>query len=545
MRKHYERMVQDADKRVLRALRLQNMGIGSPQYGGFMEEEDGIYQAKSTIYKLSNLATAYLNPDCRYYHDPVVFERIVAATNFVRNVQHEDGLFDYVTGNFYPVPDTALCLRKLIPVLKYLRTHAQTPQEKEILMRVEVIVHSGANGLLEEEIHTSDCRLVVASVLAACGKLFDNDEMMQAALKCVAGGIGCNEDGQFDEKSSDHANRLNNDALVVLSEALSDPSYEQYAIKNLKMMLCYWEPDDSVFQESSMRFGKERLIFPKDYYYVYLSLGKRYQIPGFLAMANHIFCMVDEKQISSPDFLMQLMNHPELIAHEYDTAGIPTNYRMIFKESGIVRVRHGDMTYTVMNGKPHFLYVHAGSIKFVMKLAGSFYEHRAFCSETMEELSDGSIHLHQTMHGGYSFPFTKKQADNEWWKSAQTEKPRRERPGMEIDVIIHEEGEELAVELKAMGAKGAPWRVEMSFSGIDRIVNEHMDIAVRGNETVIVKDSYFEASNQLNRLVIGPAFGTHRYTEGREEGIARIPGAATVYFTDDTEFKHTLRIKRK
>ena len=56
---------------------------------------------------------------------------------------------------------------------------------------------------------------------------------------------------------------------------------------------------------------------------------------------------------------------------------------------------------------------------------------------------------------------------------------------------------------------------------------------------------YFEASNQLNRLVIGPAFGTHRYTEGREEGIARIPGAATVYFTDDTEFKHTLRIKRK
>ena len=41
MRKHYEKMVQDADKRVLRALRLQNMEVGNPQYGGFMEE-DGI-----------------------------------------------------------------------------------------------------------------------------------------------------------------------------------------------------------------------------------------------------------------------------------------------------------------------------------------------------------------------------------------------------------------------------------------------------------------------------------------------------------------------
>lgn len=545
MKKHYDKMVQDADKRVLRALRLQNMEVGNPQYGGFVEEEDGIYQAKSTIYKLSNLATAYLNPDCRYYHDPLVFERIVAATNFVRRVQHEDGLFDDVTGNFFPVPDTALCIRKLLPVLKYLRSHAQTQQEKEILMRVEVIVRSGADGLLAEGIQTSACRLVVAAALAACGRLFDCDEMMQEAKKCIENGNVCNGDGQFEERSSDRANRLNNDALVVLSEALADSSYEQYAIKNLKMMLCYWEPDDSVFQESSMRFGKERLIFPKDYYYVYLSLGKRYQIPEFLAMANHIFCMVEEKQISSPDFLMQLMNHPELIAHEYDTTEIPTDYRMFFKESGIVRVRHDDMTYTVLSGKPQFLYMHAGSIRFVMKLAGSFYEHRFFCGGEMEELPDGSIHLHQTMHGGYPFPFGRKQEENEWWKAGQAERPHREKPIMEIDVTIREEGEELVVELKANGVKGAPWRVEMSFSGIDRIANEHMDIAVRGNEAVVVKDSFFEASNQLSSLFIGPAFGTHRYTEGREEGLARIPGAATVYFTDDTEFSHTIHIRRK
>lgn len=543
MRKHYEKMVQDADKRVLRALRLQNMEVGNPQYGGFMEE-DGIYQAKSTIYKLSNLATAYLNPDCKYHHDPLVFERIVQATNFVRRVQHEDGLFDYVTGNFFSVPDTALCIRKLLPLLKYLRSHAETTQEKEILMRIEVIVRSGAEGLLEEDIHASGCGLVVAAVLAACGRVFQCGEMTQAALKYLGEGIGCNGDGQFDERPSDNANRLNNDALVVLSEALSDPSYEQYAIRNLKMMLCYWEPDDSVFQESSMRFEKERLIFPKDYYYVYLSLGMRHQIPEFLAMANHIFCMVEEKQISSPDFLMQLMNHPDLIELEYDTEGIPTSYRSFFKESGIARVRHDDMTYTIMNGKQHFLYMHAGSIKFVMRLAGSFYEHRAFCSETMEELDDGSFHLHQVMHGQYNFPFERKQ-ESEWWKSDAAAKPRRERPSMEIDVMIREEGEELVVEFKMAGVKGAPWRVEMAFSGIDRIVNEHMDLAVRGNETIIVKDSFFEASNQLGGFVIGPAFGTHRYTEGQREEIARIPGAATVYFTDDTEFVHTVRIKRK
>lgn len=544
MQKHYERMVKDADKRVLRALRLQNMEVGNPQYGGFMEE-DGIYQAKSTIYKLSNLATAYLNRDCEYYHDPVVFERIAAATDYVRRVQHENGLFDHVTSSFFSVPETALCIRKLLPLLQYLRSSEATEQEKEIRMRVEVILRSGANGLLEAGFQAAEHRLIVASVLAACGRLFESDEMTQAALKYLAGGIVCNEDGTFAKELEGEYNRLNNDALLLLSESLSDPLYEQYAVQNLKMMLCYWEPDDSIFTAKSLRLDRERLIFPKDYYYVYLSLGARRRIPEFLAMANHIFRMVEEKQISSPDFLMQLMNHPELVSMEYDTEEIPTEYRMFFEKTGIARVRHADLTYTVMKGKKEFFYIHAGSIKMLMRLAGSFGEHRAFVGETLQELADGSFHLHQTMHGGYYRSFERRQETNDWWKDGTAEETRREGPVMEIDVVIREEDGELAVELKTSGVSGALWRVELVFAGIDRLSNEHMDMAVRGNEAIVVKDSYVEASNQLSCLCVGPGFGTHRFTEGREDGGARIPGAATVYFTDDTEFSHVVRIRRK
>lgn len=508
-------------------------------------EEDGIYQAKSTVYKLSNLATAYLNEDCGYYHDPVVFERIVAATNYVRRVQHENGLFDHVACNFYSIPETALCIRKLLPLLQYLRSNAGTAEEKEIRMRVEVILQSGANGLLEGGFHAPEHRWIIASVLAACGRMFGREEMTHAALSYLAEGIVCNEDGEFSKELEGEYNRLNNDALLLLSAALDNPLYEQYAIRNLRKMLCYWEPDDSVFTENSTRLDRERLIFPKDYYYVYLSLGARYQIPEFLGMANHIFRMVAEKQISSPDFLMQLMNNPKLVALEYDAEEIPTQYRMFFETSGIARVRHDDLTYTVMNGKTDFLYVHAGTIKMVMRLAGSFGEHRAFAGETMKELPDGGYQLHQTMQGWRCRLFEKKTDANDWWKSDQNAGPQKAGPSMDIDVIIREEGEELVVELKAAGIKGAPWRVELAFAGIDRLSNEHMDMTVRGNEAIIVKDSYVEASNQLNCLRIGPGFGAHRFTEGREAGGGRIPGAATVYFTDDTEFSHVVRIRRK
>ncbi len=58
MKEHYKKMVEDTNKRVIRALHLQNMDRESPFCGAFIQE-DGVYQAKSTIYKLSNLIAGY------------------------------------------------------------------------------------------------------------------------------------------------------------------------------------------------------------------------------------------------------------------------------------------------------------------------------------------------------------------------------------------------------------------------------------------------------------------------------------------------------
>ena len=75
----------------------------------------------------------------------------------------------------------------------------------------------------------------------------------------------------------------------MLSEATGDCSYEQHAVRNLRMMLTYWEPDDSIFTANSTRFDRDRLIYPKDYYMEYLKMGMKYGIPEFLQMCNTIF----------------------------------------------------------------------------------------------------------------------------------------------------------------------------------------------------------------------------------------------------------------
>lgn len=541
---HYKKMIADTDKRVARTLEIQNTDKNSRFCGGVIEEASGIYQAKSTIYRTTALLAAYLNRESVYYRSEEVRERICLALSFIERNQHENGLFDYITCNFFSAPDTAFCIKKLIPTLELLRTvREENGKVRDISDRIEAIVYKGAKGLLLGGFHTPNHRWAIASVLAYSSMLFGDPTLKDAAFIYLNEGIDCNEDGEFAERSAGNYNRVNNDAMIMLSEGLKDPSYEQHAIRNLRMMLTYFEPDDSVFTANSTRFDKDHLIFPKDYYLEYLKLGIKYSIPEFLDMANCIFDIVAEKNISSPDFLTQYMLYPELREFEHEGSGYPDNYRMFYKESGIARVRRGDMTYTVMNGKSNFLYLHNKSMKLEMKIGGSFCEHRAFKSETMVENEDGSFHLHQTMRGWYYLPFKEKPETSDWWKMDNALRDKKLGPDMDIDVTIREAENGVDVDITTSGVEGAPWRVELAFFGIDKIVSEHLFLPVHTDESVILKDSSFEAVNRQDILTVGPGFGTHDFIEGKEDSEKKTPGAATVYFTDYTGFHHVISIR--
>ena len=539
MRAHYELILRDTDRAVARSLRMQNLTEGSPWYGAF-SQPDGVYQAKYAIYRVAGMIAAYCNTGSRYYHDGLILDRIMKGLDYISRAQHDNGLFDYVTCNFFSAPDTAFCIVKLIPHLRCLRSRdSLTPEEALILRRVEGIVHAGGRGLLEGGFHTPNHRWAIASVLAMCGRLFQEEDLTRAAGQYLREGIDCNADGEYSEKSAGNYNAVNNDAMMLLSEALEDPSYEQHVIRNLRMMLTYWEPDDSVFTANSTRFDKDLTVYPDGYYWEYLSLGIRYQIPEFLAMANHIMDIVREKGIPAPDVLIELMNHPDFIDTEWQASGTPDTYHAFYRDSGIARVRRGKYTYTVMRDKSSFLYVHNGSIKLAVKIGGSFCEHRAFRAETMTEDENG-FHLHQRMRGWSYLPFAEKPGTSDWWQMDNAKRDKKLGPDMDIDVTIREVGEGLEVEVETSGVSGAPWRVELAFEGITRISNEHMTMPVHGDEVLVLRDSFFEVTNPASSMRIGPAFGAHHFTEGKEDSEAKTPGAATVYLTDYTPFHHVI-----
>ena len=502
MRAHYERMILDTEKRAQRAVKTQNPDKSSPYYGAFVMP-NGVYMAKHALYCIADIGAVYCYPDSRFFHDEEYRASMLKGLDYVASQQHPNGLFDYITCNFFSAPDTAFCIGILLPLAQYLRSRdSLTPQEAELLARMDNIIHAGGRGLLEGGFHTPNHRWAIASLLATCGKLYGKQDLTEAAFVYLNEGIDCNADGEYSEKSAGNYNGVNNEAML-LAEALEDPSFEQHVIRNLRMMLTYWEPDDSIFTANSTRFDKDLL---------------------------------------APNFLTRYMLHPELIDLESEACGIPTDYRAWYADSGIARVRRGNCTYTVMRDKSNFLYVHNGHIKLAVKLGGSFCEHRAFKAETMEE-RDGEFHLHQTMRGWYYLPFPQKPPTSDWWKMDNAARPKKLGPDMDIHVIVRETAQGIDVAIQTSGVEGAPWRIELAFSGIDRISNEHMTMPVHGDEVLVLKDSCFTVSNRVSSMEVGPAFGFHHFTEGKEDSEAKTPGAATVYLTDYTAFHHVISIK--
>ena len=180
-----------------------------------------------------------------------------------------------------------------------------------------------------------------------------------------------------------------------------------------------------------------------------------------------------------------------------------------------------------------------------MKVAGSFCEHRAFKGERLERISCGEYHLSQTMRGWYYLPFENKPHTSDWWKMDNASRDMKWGPDMQIDVWVKEAENGIDVRVKTSGVEGAPWRIEIAFMGVNFLTNDYVDLPLDGGETVVVKQGYTEVGNGKDALIVGPCFGEHHFTEGKEDSEAKTPGAATLYLAAYTPFDRTIEIRDK
>ena len=84
---------------------------------------------------------------------------------------------------------------------------------------------------------------------------------------------------------------------------------------------------------------------------------------------------------------------------------------------------------------------------------------------------------------------------------------------------------------------------EVNRQMFQQIADHYYDSEPHGDEVLVLKDDDFTVANAEGSMTVGPCFGMHHFTEGKEDSEAKTPGAATVYLTDYTEFHHVISIR--
>lgn len=541
MRKHYEKIVKDNDGRVKKALRIQVMDENSPYHGGCRDERD-LMDVKYTIYRVYDMTGAYCNSDSAYYRDAELARRIVLALDYVARFQHTDGLFDLISCNFHSAPDTAFIVKRMLPVLHYLRGTERDSWQEEIYRRMCDIARKAAHGLMEGGFHTPNHRWAIASNLMECAQFFHEPKFAERAKIYLTEGIDCNEDGEFAEKSAGNYNRINNDAMITMGRCTGDDAFFEHAVRNLRMMLTYIEPDGTIFTANSTRQDNGKRIFPKYYYWEYLTMGVERDIPEFLDFANYIFQIIEENHLTAPDILIHYMNRPELIDYEWEGCGQLTEFERVYAQSGIARVRRGDITYTLMKGKSNFLYFSNASLDVAVKIGGCICEHRAFVPETFERTREGFV-LTQVMKGWYYLPFTEYQGTSDWWQMDHSKREKKLGPDLTIEARVREVEKGVEVNVRLRGVERAPFRVELAVLGADKADGEGFTMFGAPGKRLLVKQGDTRLSNGRDAIEIGPAFGAHGFIDGMFGSEEVDSKSFTMYFTDYSEFDHTFTIR--
>ena len=111
--------------------------LAPASHKGGLPDHRGLFHAGSASGLLRALATGFVSPLSRYHLDVDLVAPMLAAAQFLRRVQHEDGTIDLLTTNFHSPPDTGFVTEWVCLASRILRDKARTqPDAREALRGV-------------------------------------------------------------------------------------------------------------------------------------------------------------------------------------------------------------------------------------------------------------------------------------------------------------------------------------------------------------------------------------------------------------------------
>jgi hypothetical protein len=496
---------------------------------GIYADEYGLYNPGTAAGVIDTLLTAYLQPRSKYYNNIAVPERIRLAADFLTRVQTPDGNINLLMTNFNSPPDTGFVVRALCPSV----TLAKRAGKTDLVRMVEPFLRKAGAGLTKGGIHTPNHRWVVSAALSQLYDLFGDASYLKRIDQWLAEGIDIDDEGQFSERSTYVYNPITDNAFVTLAAKLKRPELLDAPKRNLESMMYLLHPGYEVVTEISRRQDLNQRGDMGPYWFALAYLAKHANDGRFAAIAEHF--------APTRASLSALMEYPELASKSPIVTPVPEDYRRAFPHNGLVRVRRGSKSATILGGgRSRFFTLKNGeAVINAVRFASAFFGKGQFSSETLED-KDGVIQLKQELQAHYYQPLDPARTVNaDEWRRVTADRKRTEICRLQQSATITETAKGFRLRLQSNGTNDVPLAVEINFREGGKL--EDVEPAHKVTDGWLLSSGQATYRMGSDAIRFGPGFAGHSYTQvrGAEPKLA----GPSVYITGLTPFDRTIEFE--
>ena len=338
--------------------------------------------------------------------------------------------------------------------------------------------------------------------------------------------------------------------MIRLYLATGDQTYLEAAAKNLEMMYCYFDPDNSVFTNNSTRQDLGKKVYADTYYVLYLMVSYFLRRPDLGAMAEWIWQDCCRRGTCPVDAAVWVLLFPEMDGYGAESPFMEafTHVDRLFPESDIARIRDGRWSCSLLKGKPNCLYFQHGSFSMYMTIYSNLCDRRNFLADSLVATGHG-YQMKAHAAGWYYLPFPEDQLPDtsDWWAMDNPNK-RPKTEGLPLDTILDivKRPDGVDLHIKTEGIDQLPLRMEFSFLPGGYVRTEHFLQRAKAGESINIIDGTVEACGPSGECItIGPAFGAHDFTDRMGGAYPLSDKHYTIYFTAYTPVEKVIKIRAK
>ncbi len=555
MKTHSKRLAELAQTLTPILLEMQDMDKESQNYGDYIMQAKGYSEPGALLLPIMHFVGMYYHENSPYRKNEELLERSSRLMDILINNMHDDATMDLKETNFHDATVVAFLATPMAHTYRAIQKLKDgSDLEDELLNKMMTFFKKGAQGMLNGGFHTPNHRWVMAAALGAVSNILDEPIYKQEALKYLAEGIDCDEEGEYLERSTAIYDITVNESLIAIAQELDMPELMEHVARNIKKNFAYLEPDGTICTLNSRRQDNTMKYYPLRHYLNVLYLAHHYNDGFFAGLAEHLLSEMEKKKYDLPAYLFTGGKedvHTPLIQYLLDDSlsedigcsELVWDGHWFFPINGVVRKRDGNVSLTLIRDREVFFKYQNGGNILTAKIASCFFGQGYFVPTTLEKMEFG-YRMTASREQGYYKPLNEKIGVKEFYDIRnKREKVHVQKHDTIVDIVI--DGDDVKIKVGIGGVDNVPIKIELMLSAGGRL--ETSDTIVNGDAgyNLILKngDAVYSLDRDIIKIKNGVA--TH-WNAGNMRGTQ--PASSdhlTIYMTGFTPFSHEFTISNK